>query len=504
MMIDKEQLRDRVMGCWIGKAVGGTLGMPFEGCADPLDVSMAHMAGQMLPNDDLELQLLWIHVLEQRGLATRAADLAQAAADHYVCYPDEYGVARWNTWRGLKPPLTGSHNNAFGDGMGAAIRSEIWACIAAGRPRLAAALAREDALVDHHGNGVYAEMLLAALESRCFTPCDVTDVVASGLEVIPADCRLAQAVRYVCDSHADGHTWNEIRQEVGAAFPSYNFTDVTLNLTFIVMGMLFGAGDADQSLTLAVNGGMDTDCTGATCGSILGLLLGASGLPDTWRRMAGDNIVFHESLSGLPLPRTLEELTDRTLALHAQWVGMPDAGLEQATPETAPPIDDPHDWLIFRYAADEVLKGEPDVIAMAERDPASARSAHRRFNGIHLDLSDTVQRPGDVLYLLTWLRVDQLPASGETYLMCCADAGITVWWDDQRVLDYHGRHPAIPAFHRTEGGATVPVSLTAGRWHQLKIRLLCGSGRLTCTAAIGDALGRYLQPVRYGCGFVLM
>lgn len=496
-MLNGEQLRDRIMGCWIGKAVGGTLGMPFEGCAGPLNVAMANMSGQMLPNDDLDLQLLWVHVLEQRGLATRAVDLAQAAADHYICYPDEYGVARWNTWRGLEPPLTGVHNNAFGDGMGAAIRSEIWACIAAGRPRLAAALAREDALVDHHGNGVYAEMFLAALESQCFTSHDVTAILAAGLEVIPADCRLAQAIRYVCAGHAAGHPWDEVRQGVGAAFPSPNFTDVTLNLAFIVMGLLFGAGDTDQSLTLAVNGGMDTDCTGATCGSILGLMRGASGLPDAWIRMAGDKIAYHSSLSALPLPRTLQELTDRTLALHTQWAHQPDAGLEQATSETPPPIDDPHDWLVFRYAAEEVLQGEPDEIAAAERDPASVRCGHRRFNGIHLDLSDVVQRPGDVLYLLTWLNADSLPAVGGTYLMCCADAGLTVWWDDQQVLDYHGRHPAIPAFHRTEGGATVPVTMTAGRWHRLKIRLLCGAGPLVCTAVLGDVLGRYIHPVCY-------
>jgi ADP-ribosylglycohydrolase len=32
-MID---FREKVMGCWLGKAAGGTLGQPYEGCDGPL------------------------------------------------------------------------------------------------------------------------------------------------------------------------------------------------------------------------------------------------------------------------------------------------------------------------------------------------------------------------------------------------------------------------------------------------------------------------------------
>ncbi|HMP75093.1 MAG TPA: ADP-ribosylglycohydrolase family protein [Kiritimatiellia bacterium] len=487
--------RDRVAGCWLGKSLGGTLGMPYEGCQDAVDARFEDLSGKPLPNDDLELQLLWLWVLEQRGAPTRAADLARAAADHYICYPDEYGVARWNTWRGFVPPMTGFHNNWFGDGMGAAIRSEIWACLFPGRPALAAAYAREDALVDHHGNGVWAEMFLAAAESAAFATRDLSAILASGLSVIPADSRLARALRSVIAWHTDGVPWAEARARVHREFGHHNFTDVTVNLSFILIGLLYGGGDFERSVVLAVNCGMDTDCTGATCGSLMGILLGASGLPAKWRAAGGDEVAMSPSLRALPLPATLTDLTRRTVALADAFDALPDGPLPDATPETAPPVDDPRHWLVFPVPVEESMDGEPASVSKAARDPASAQAQHAVFHSIHLDLAPYVRRPGDMLYLLTWLRVER---TMDAQLMLCADTGITAWLDGRQILNYHGRRKALPAFHRTEGGATVPVRLETGRDHLLKVRLLGCNRPLGFTVALGDDEGRHLQPVRYG------
>ena len=67
---DREQLRDKILGCWAGKNIGGTVGGPFEGQAGPLDVEFyTHkMDGQPLPNDDLDLQWIWLSALEIVGV----------------------------------------------------------------------------------------------------------------------------------------------------------------------------------------------------------------------------------------------------------------------------------------------------------------------------------------------------------------------------------------------------------------------------------------------------
>ena len=58
---------NRVYGCFLGKCIGGTAGGPAEGRKElldyPLDEAILHTA---LPNDDLDLQILWLEVIEEK------------------------------------------------------------------------------------------------------------------------------------------------------------------------------------------------------------------------------------------------------------------------------------------------------------------------------------------------------------------------------------------------------------------------------------------------------
>lgn len=70
MYLSLEDYRRRMLGCWIGKNIGGTLGMPMEWSRQPNDVTYyTHkMTGEPLPNDDLDIQVLWLLALEDKGL----------------------------------------------------------------------------------------------------------------------------------------------------------------------------------------------------------------------------------------------------------------------------------------------------------------------------------------------------------------------------------------------------------------------------------------------------
>src|SRR6185437_12515082 len=118
--IAQDRFRAKVLGCWLGKAVGGTLGLPFEGHDGPLDLTFYEpVPDKVLPNDDLDLQVLWACVLDK--MASPRVDrnvLAQAWLDH-VNFPfDEYGVAIRNLRNGIPPPHSGSYDNWFTNGMG--------------------------------------------------------------------------------------------------------------------------------------------------------------------------------------------------------------------------------------------------------------------------------------------------------------------------------------------------------------------------------------------------
>lgn len=45
--------------------MGGTIGAPYEGKREVLDIKgFATKKGEVLPNDDLDLQLVWLHAVE--------------------------------------------------------------------------------------------------------------------------------------------------------------------------------------------------------------------------------------------------------------------------------------------------------------------------------------------------------------------------------------------------------------------------------------------------------
>ena len=64
-----DSLRDKILACWIGKNIGGTIGTPFEGQRTMHDISGYNSPkGEPLPNDDLDLQIAWLITLERLGV----------------------------------------------------------------------------------------------------------------------------------------------------------------------------------------------------------------------------------------------------------------------------------------------------------------------------------------------------------------------------------------------------------------------------------------------------
>ncbi|MGI5288997.1 ADP-ribosylglycohydrolase family protein [Nonomuraea polychroma] len=315
---------DKVHGCWLGKNAGGTLGAPVEqlyGESEPLDVRWyTDLREGGIPNDDLELQLIWLLALEEVGPGLTAKDLARYWLDHVGYNFDEYGMAKANLRLGLEPPLSGHHNNWFADCMGCPIRSEIWACVAPGAPRIAAQYAYQDAILDHAGGeSVYGELFNAALESAAFVVGDRRTLVDIGLSYVPEDSRTAAAVRAAVTGHAAGLDWRETRRRVLAAAPHHVAQYSPVNLGFQVIGLLYGA-DFGDALRTTVNCGWDTDSSGAAIGSYLGILAGRSGLSEDWTAPLGESIATNESWGGVRnlaglVPATLAELTDRIRAV---------------------------------------------------------------------------------------------------------------------------------------------------------------------------------------------
>jgi len=315
--LGRKHYLDKVYACWLGKNIGGTLGAPYEGGKYVNSLTFYDpVPSEPLPNDDLDLQLVWLTMLEDRGADICVADFVEYWTAHLSAYPwDEYGMCARNLARGLRPPMSGWFENYYVDAMGSPIRSEIWACVAPADPQRAAALAWMDSAMDHAGGeGMWGEMFWAAVESTAFVIADPITLIRIGLAMIPPSCNIARAVREAVWLHQQGVRWAPAREKIVQAWGHSHMCNAPQNHAFTVLGWLYGKDFGDQ-LCRAVNCGYDTDCTGATLGALLGIIGGTEGIPKRWSDPVGRRIVLHKFTYDLDAPRHLEELTARTVAV---------------------------------------------------------------------------------------------------------------------------------------------------------------------------------------------
>ena len=321
MKLNFSTYRDKVYACWVGKNIGGTMGGPYEGVRKTLDVQgFATKQNEVLPNDDLDLQLVWLQALEHEGANLNAEKLGEYWLSFITPYWAEYGICKQNMKVGLPAQVSGDYANIWKHSNGAWIRTEIWATVAPACPAVAVRYATEDAKVDHGlGEGTYAAAFVAAMESAAFVISDVRQLIDVGLAHIPKSSRMAKTATLAIKCYDEGKTAEKTRDIIVAenADIGDGWFQAPSNVGFVVLGLLYGEGDFKKSVLYAVNCGDDTDCTAATVGATLGILGGTAAIPDDWRAHIGDDIVTISINRGdvcRSLPNTCTELTDRVTA----------------------------------------------------------------------------------------------------------------------------------------------------------------------------------------------
>lgn len=466
--------REKIVGCWLGKAVGGTLGMPYEGQDGPLSLTYYDpVPTKMEPNDDLDLQVVWACVLAAMKSPAVNRDILAAAWLEHVGFPfDEYGVALRNMRRGIKPPYSGSVDNWFAHGMGAAIRSELWACLAPGNPQRAAAFAYEDACVDHAGEGIWAEVYLAVLESMAFDGGDVRTLCRSALEAIPADSLLRRALQDTLEWADEPTAGPEVnRARILSRYEHENFTDVLMNLCFIVLGVLAGEKDFGKGICTAVNCGKDTDCTGATVGSILGIL-NPNAIPDKWLRPIGRSLVLSPAIKGIQAPPTLDAFTNMVLDLKHRLNGFTPVATKEGAPAPSP------------------IPVEAGWVSLADGMPAKHEPAPEYGEKVaDMQLEGTWARfPRDFFRAAQWLMLRyrfELDRDQDVRLMVSTPEGCRVWLDNEFSFGRDGGVMA-PAFHRALPNQFSDHRLSAGT-HEIVLALRPVSGRDPVEWVVGVA-----------------
>lgn len=324
-MVSDRELYDKIYGGWLGRCAGCLLGKPAEGWdkekiekflklarAYPLsnyfpplshpkkeyqnftkeNKSLLGNIDRMVRDDDLDYTIIGLHILEESGLNFTTEDIGSQWLSHLpfnsVCTAER--IAYKNLVNGIKPPQTATFKNPYQEWIGAQIRADIWGYVTPGLVKLAAEFASRDASLSHIKNGIYGEIWVASMISAAFTTDKIEDIVQTGLSKIPKNCKLSKAIYMVMEESKKNSNWKKtyvkIKKEYGSCHPVHTINNAAL----VVMGLLHSKGDFEKAICTAVMGGWDTDCNGATAGSIMGVILGAKKVPKKWVSCLNDQL----------------------------------------------------------------------------------------------------------------------------------------------------------------------------------------------------------------------
>lgn len=321
--IDSARYREKVLGCWRGKAVGGTLGQSFEGLQGPINADFYFPVPEgMVPNDDLDVQVAYAAVIA--AMDTPRVDrfvIAEAWRKHLHFPWNEYAVGKRNLAEGILPPYTGSFDNWFSAGEGAVIRTEIWACLAPGEPRRAAAYAYEDACFDHADDGIWAAVFMAALQSHAFVESDPNVLLDRAIELLPVTSRIRQVVQDTRVWVAEEREWQEVLGLIVDEYATGDFTDTRMNTGFVVLGWLASQGDFERAILITNNCGGDTDSSTASVGALMAII-DPDCIPQRWLAPIGDDLVLNDEVVGVDAPATILEFTDQVIELRDRLRGV--------------------------------------------------------------------------------------------------------------------------------------------------------------------------------------
>ncbi len=182
------------------------------------------------------------------------------------------------------------YRNPYREWIGAQIRIDGYAYAAAGDPELAAKMAYSDAAFSHTKNGIYGAMYCAALIAAAFTEKDPMACIEAGLAQIPTTSRLYEAVKQTITITEKAASLEKLHEALWAAFGAYSPVHTINNAAACTASFLFSEGDFDTAIRAAVGSGWDSDCNGATVGSMAGALVGASGIPEKWKAPLHDTL----------------------------------------------------------------------------------------------------------------------------------------------------------------------------------------------------------------------
>jgi len=318
LRLTEAELYDKILGGWYGRTCGCLLGKPVEGIRSydieaycrridnwPLTKyimrdeekigNLAHrrcfinqIDGAAPSDDDTNYTVMALKLLETKGFSFTPSDMAFEWLRNMPIFP--YCTAERAAYRnfiaGIKPPESATYLNPYREYIGAQIRGDLFGWVTPGNTELAAELAFRDASISHIKNGIYGEMYIAAVLAASFHAADVREALTAGLGEIPEKSRLNEDINIIFKLYDADKTYEDFLKFLHESFDEHNGYDwcyTNSNTMIVAASLLWGENDYTKTVCNAIIPGFDTDCNGATAGSIFGILHGIDAIGNDWK-----------------------------------------------------------------------------------------------------------------------------------------------------------------------------------------------------------------------------
>ncbi|HOK57056.1 MAG TPA: ADP-ribosylglycohydrolase family protein [bacterium] len=349
--LTEKEIKDKIYGGWLGRCAGCLLGKPVEGWSKKKIENFLKDTGQfplrfymrsdfneeilekyninrnapfinniknMVEDDDINYTVLALTLIEKYGFNFSAIDFAynflQKLPVLRTCTAER--ITYKNLVNLISPDYSALFRNPYREWIGAQIRTDFYGYITPGNPEKGVELAYKDASVTHIKNGVYGAMFITAMISIAFYEKDIKKIVKNALSFIPQKSRLAEGIEEILNYKEKNLSYEEVVNIIHNKWNEKNphhWCHVISNAQIVVIGLLWGNKDFGDSVCKAVNAGFDTDCNGATVGSILGVLFGKKNLPSEWIKVLNNKV--ETGVSGYSKAK-ISELAKKTYDIY--------------------------------------------------------------------------------------------------------------------------------------------------------------------------------------------
>ena len=295
-----KEYRDKMKAGWIGQIAGVSWGAPTEFKymeriipEKEMPKWKPEMINDAFGQDDLYVEMTFLRTMEVHGLdcSIRQAGIDFANSGYPLWHANVEG--RKNLRAGIAPPDS-SHPkfNKCADDIDYQIEADFSGLIAPGLPGVAVELGEKFGRLMNYGDGVYAGMFVGAMYCEAFFETDIVKIIETALKAIPADSQFAEMVRDLLAWYKEEpNDWIKTWEKIEAKYqknPNYRrFScdpgkfniDAKINGAYILVGLLYGKGDLDQTIIISTRCGQDSDCNPSNAGGVLFTTLGFSKLP---------------------------------------------------------------------------------------------------------------------------------------------------------------------------------------------------------------------------------